>query len=90
MKSWRDRATEERVHSATVVVSRASSWMQPYHDRMPVLLRPDQFGPWLDGSAGVETLRLPAETALRKWIVTTRLNRPGQGDDDPEMVERAA
>ena len=89
-ESWRDRDTDERVQSATVIVSGASEWMQPYHDRMPVLLAPSQFGPWLDGSAGVELLRPAAEEALREWIVTTELNRPGQGDDDPAMIERAA
>lgn len=89
-ESWHDRETGERVQSATVVVSGASEWMQAYHDRMPVLLTPDQFGSWLDGSAGTDALRPAAEAALREWIVSTRLNRPGEGDADSAMVERAA
>ncbi len=42
-EKWHDAATGEDVISATIVVSGASEWMQPYHDRMPVLLTPDLF-----------------------------------------------
>lgn len=89
-EKWHDAATGEDVLSATIVVSGASEWMQPYHDRMPVLLTPELHNAWLTGSAGVDTLRPAAESALREWIVTTQLNRTGQGDDDPRMIERAA
>jgi putative SOS response-associated peptidase YedK len=86
---WRDRATGEDVLSATIIVSGASAWMQPYHDRMPVLLIPDQFDAWLSGAAGPEILRPAAEEALREWIVSDRVNRTGQGDDDPLLVSAA-
>ena len=87
---WHDDPSGEDVLSATIVVSGASEWMQPYHDRMPVLLTPDQFDGWLNGTAGTDVLRPAAESALREWIVTTRLNRTGEGDEDPTMIERAA
>ena len=86
---WRDKATGEDVLSATIIVSGASAWMTPYHDRMPVLLMPEQFDAWLKGQAGPEMLRPAAESALREWIVSDRLNRTGQGDDDPTLVEAA-
>ena len=35
---WKDPATGEEVLSCTMVVSEATAWMAPYHDRMPVLL----------------------------------------------------
>lgn len=87
---WHDAATGEDVQSATIIVSGASDWMTPYHDRMPVLLTPELFDAWLGGAAGTEALRPAAESALREWIVTTRLNRTGQGDDDSSMIEQAA
>ena len=86
---WRDKANGEEVFSATIIVSGASEWMTPYHDRMPVLLTPDLFDAWLTGLAGPEVLRPAAETALREWVVSDRLNRTGQGDDDPTLVEAA-
>jgi putative SOS response-associated peptidase YedK len=38
-----DPATGEEVLSCTMIVSGASAWMEPYHDRMPVLLEPKDF-----------------------------------------------
>ncbi len=40
---WRDPATKEEILSCTIIVSGASEWMTPYHDRMPVLLRGGRF-----------------------------------------------
>ena len=86
---WRDKATGEDVLSATIIVSGASDWMTPYHDRMPVLLTPDLFDAWLKCEAGPDVLRPAAESALREWVVSDRVNRTGQGDDDPTLVEAA-
>jgi putative SOS response-associated peptidase YedK len=47
---WRDRATREEILSCTIIVSDASAWMEPYHDRMPVLLQEADFDAWLDVS----------------------------------------
>ena len=76
--------------SATIIVSGASEWMAPYHDRMPVLLGADDFDGWLDGSLGPEALCPAAEGALREWVVSSRVNRTGHGDDDPTIVEPVA
>jgi putative SOS response-associated peptidase YedK len=37
-----------RIDSCTVLTTTANSLMQPLHDRMPVILSPDEFAPWLD------------------------------------------
>lgn len=89
-EKWHQAATGEDILSATIIVSGASQWMQPYHDRMPVLLGRDQFDAWLTGTAGADVLQPAAEAALREWIVTTRLNRTGQGDEDATMIEQVA
>jgi putative SOS response-associated peptidase YedK len=84
---WRDPATREEILSCTIIVSDASAWMEPYHDRMPVLLAEKDFNAWLDGTLGPEALMPAAEAALREWTVSPRLNRTGVGDDDPTIVE---
>ncbi len=86
---WRDPAGEE-VLSCTIIVSGASEWMAPYHDRMPVLLGEDAITGWLDGSLGGEALQPASESTLREWIVSTRVNKTGEGDDDPTIVEPVA
>jgi putative SOS response-associated peptidase YedK len=82
-----DRENSDEVVSATIIVSGASAWMQPYHDRMPVLLEPKDFDAWLDGSLGPDVLKPASEAALREWLVSPRLNRTGVGDDDPTIIE---
>ena len=37
-------------------------------------------------SLGPEVLEPAAASALREWIVSSRVNRTGQGDDDPTIV----
>ena len=84
---WTDPVSSDEVLSATIIVSGASEWMNPYHDRMPVLLAPADFDGWLAGTQGPEALKPAAESALREWIVSTRVNRTGVGDDDPTLLE---
>ena len=86
---WRD-PTGEEVLSCTIIVSGASEWMVPYHDRMPVLLNERDFDAWLKGKTGPEILKPAAEEALREWTVSKRVNRTGVGDDDPTIVEPVA
>jgi putative SOS response-associated peptidase YedK len=84
---WKDPATGEWMLSCTIIVSGASAWMEPYHDRMPVLLEARDFDAWLDGSLGAEVLKPAPAEALREWKVSPRLNRTGVGDDDPTIIK---
>ena len=85
---WKDPLAGEWMLSCTIIVSGASAWMEPYHDRMPVLLRAEDFDAWLNGSLGADALRPAAESALREWSVSRRVNRAGVGEDDPTIIER--
>ncbi len=89
-EKWRDPASGEDVLSCTIIVSGASAWMMPYHDRMPVLLRAEDFDAWLNGTLGADALKPAAESALREWPVSKRVNRTGAGDDDPTIIEENA
>ncbi len=37
-----------RVESCTILTTAANTFIQPLHDRMPVILSPDEYAPWLD------------------------------------------
>ncbi len=87
---WTDPASGDEVLSATIIVSGASEWMTAYHDRMPVLLGVEDFDGWLNGTLGPEALKPAAEEALQEWIVSSRVNRTGHGDDYPTIVESMA
>jgi putative SOS response-associated peptidase YedK len=53
---WTDKATGERIESATIITTRANELVAPVHDRMPVILTFDQ-----DAVPGArcQPLRLP-------------------------------
>jgi putative SOS response-associated peptidase YedK len=78
---WKDPLTGEWMLSCTIIVSGASAWMEPYHDRMPVLLEAKDFDAWL------QVLKPAPAEALGEWKVSPRLNRTGVGDDDPTIIE---
>jgi hypothetical protein len=56
---------------------------------MPVLLDKPNFKPWPSGAAGAELLRPVGENRVRTWPVSRRVNRTGNGDDDPTLIEVA-
>jgi putative SOS response-associated peptidase YedK len=84
---WRDPASGEQILSCTIIVCDANEWMQTYHDRMPVILEAKHFDAWLNGTLGPEALKGAAENTLREWPVSRRVNRTGEGDDDPALIE---
>jgi putative SOS response-associated peptidase YedK len=86
---WTDPATGEELLSCTIIVSGASAWMTPYHDRMPILLAAEDHEAWLRGTLGADALKPAAESALREWTVSKRMNRPGSTDDDPMTIEHS-
>ena len=79
------RRNDQIVHQ---IITEPNDFVAEVHDRMPVLLRVEDFDPWFDGSLGEEALRPAAESALREWPVSRRVNRTGVGEDDPTIIEK--
>ena len=84
---WKDRASGETIHSCTMIITEPNRFVAQVHDRMPVLLRPDQFDAWLDGSAGKEMLVPAAEDMLNRVPVSQRVNSSRAPNDDPTLIE---
>jgi putative SOS response-associated peptidase YedK len=78
---WTDIDTGARVRSCTIIVTAANALTRTIHDRMPVLIEPKDFVPWLSGEAGTESLRPASNDRLRLWPVSKRVNRTGNVDD---------
>ena len=83
---WTDIQTGARVCSYTIIVTAANILTRTIHDRMPVLIEPKDFEPWLSGEAGTELLRPASDDTLRLWPVSKRVNRTGNVDD-PTLIE---
>jgi len=87
---WRNPSGGEYINSFTILTTSANSLVAAIHDRMPVILRPENYELWLDPGftdpRGVADLLKPFEARLmKKYPVSTRVNRAE--NDDPECIQ---
>ncbi len=85
---WTDKQTGDKLKSCAMIICEPSKFVAEVHDRMPVLLKPDQFEPWLSGDTGKETLVAAPEDMLQKWPVSKRVNSSRTSDEDDTLIER--
>lgn len=80
----------DEVESYTIVVTQANEKLRPIHDRMPVILAPEDYEVWLSNGAHAEAagklLRPFPEAPMAYYRVSTRVNSPA--NDDPAVVEQ--
>lgn len=83
-------ADGKTIESCTIIVTDANELLQPIHDRMPVILDPDDYDDWL-GHEAVETEHLlsllrpyPAKQMIL-YPVSKRVNNPK--NDDLECIK---
>ena len=79
----------EVVDSCTLITTDANATLAPFHDRMPVILAPSDYGRWLDrGRQESEALMSLLAPCPPDWLdsspVSTRINNPR--NDDPECL----
>ncbi len=83
---WRGRGGEE-VESFTIIVTEANALLRPIHDRMPVIVDPDDYERWLSDDDEAESLLAPCPAdKMTAYAVSPRVNSPRY--DDPQCVER--
>ena len=86
-ESWIPPGESEPIQSATIIVTSANRFMGEIHDRMPVFVEPRDYEAWLSGQSGEEVLQPAREDFLQQWNVSQRVNKSGQGNNDPTLIE---
>jgi putative SOS response-associated peptidase YedK len=86
-ETWSDPNGGE-IDTACIVTTRANEAMSAVHDRMPVILEPEDFSAWLDCddvpvAQALTLLRPAAEAALELTPISTAVNRVA--NDGPEL-----
>jgi putative SOS response-associated peptidase YedK len=66
---WADTTTGDNLWSCTMIITAANDFVGEVHDRMPVILEPDNFEAWLSCKAGMELLKPAANNVLQRWPV---------------------
>jgi putative SOS response-associated peptidase YedK len=76
--------------TCTIVTTAANALLAPVHDRMPMIVAPDQYARWLDPThADVADLIAPfPAAAMAYYPVSLRVNSVRH--DDASLIERAA
>jgi putative SOS response-associated peptidase YedK len=86
---WRSQEGDD-LESCSIIVTDANELMRPIHDRMPVILAPEDWGAWLETEAkeagGLQCLLKPySAEGMTAWPVSTMVNSPR--NDSVECVE---
>ena len=85
--AWNNKETGERTKSCTMIITKPNDFVAEVHDRMPVLLMPEQFEHWLSGDMGVEELKPAPNDYLQRWPVSKRVNSSRTSDEDATLIE---
>ncbi len=90
-EAWTNPEDQSRIESCTIVVTEANARLRAIHDRMPVILAPEDHAAWLDPQsdrAALEALLKPfPPEALTAVPVSKRVNKVA--NDDPACLEPA-
>ena len=85
---WRD-AEGKSLKTFTILTTQANKLMNPIHNRMPVILTPDQESVWLSPVAPtpdlLNLLHPPANSLLTKYPVSSKVNSPT--NDAPALIK---
>jgi len=79
-EQWRSPEGEE-LESCSIIVTDANELIKPIHDRMPVILAPDDWNAWLETDAknvqALQNLLKPYSAEdMAAWPVSTTVNSP--------------
>ncbi len=88
---WEDDQTGERLDSFTILTGEPNDRVADIHDRMPVILSPDDYDFWMDPAIKDESAlqalveRVYPDDHLDAHPVDTRVNNPSY--DEPDCIE---
>jgi putative SOS response-associated peptidase YedK len=88
-ESWRNPEGQE-LRSFTILTMAANAVVQPVHDRMPVILLPDNEAPWLDPAqqdpqALTDLIRPFPPELMEAFEVSPAVNSPSH--EGPELID---
>jgi hypothetical protein len=79
-------ASGEWIRTFTIITTEANDLVRELHDRMPVVIGPDDRDRWLNGPEPQERLRTYPAHLMTMWPVSMRVNTPK--NDDHSLLER--
>jgi putative SOS response-associated peptidase YedK len=85
-ENWRDQRSGEWVRTFAIITTDANSLVSDIHDRMPLILAPEEYGRWLGDEPDPGDLMRPFSVeVMRMWPISARVNKPE--NDDRSIIE---
>ena len=72
--SWQWLHNTETLYSCTIITTAATDLMNPIHDRMPVVIRTDQYHNWLDKDADIDQVSVLLNYQAYEQMTATRVS----------------
>lgn len=86
-ENWKDLASGEWIRTFAIITTDANELVAEIHNRMPLILRPDDYTRWLSDEPDPSDLMMPFPSEpIRMWSISTRVNKPE--NDDPSILEQ--
>jgi putative SOS response-associated peptidase YedK len=86
-EQWKPEKDSEPIETCTIITTESNDLMRPIHNRMPVIVSPDDYAKWLDERTrgqDVQDILHPYEAeSLEAYAVSTKVNAPK--NDGPEL-----
>jgi len=81
---------EGEIESCTILTTDANDLMQPLHDRMPVILNPEDYDMWLDPDIVKKEILEPLLKSypseyMTRYLISRDVNNPR--NDSPEIIQ---
>jgi putative SOS response-associated peptidase YedK len=83
-ENWKDPGSGEWLRTFCIITTAANELVGRIHDRMPAIVRPEDYDRWL--ALDLEA-SFPSEP-MAIWPISTRVNSPK--NDDPDLLEPLA
>jgi putative SOS response-associated peptidase YedK len=84
-ENWKDPATNEWARTFTIITVPSNEMVARIHDRMPAILRPEDYERWLSSESDPHDLLITYLSELMKmWPFSKRVNSPR--NDDAELL----
>lgn len=86
--AWKDRATGQRLETFTIITTDPNPLMEPFHNRMPVIVRPEDHERWMapadPARLPVDLLRPYPEEMMEAWKVGKQVGNAR--NDTPDLI----
>jgi len=89
-ETWIDKQSGEELETCTIITTEANEVLKPIHERMPVILKPENYDEWLDVKVKntnklQELLKPYSSEEMDSHPVSININYPDK--DSPDLIK---